>query len=146
MTARDARERTRFDAVEQVSGRRAGRDDDQPIARVERRALAGERDRRVAKRPKVSDPDQACYTGSGSVNQCPMLNAECSMPTRMPNAPVPDVGIEHCALSIVPCYCSRGGSRSERISAWARPSIISAPAAADEASHAAAALAFSMAS
>ena len=38
---------------QQMRGRGAGRNDDQPIARVERRALAGERDDRVTKRLEI---------------------------------------------------------------------------------------------
>src|SRR5688572_28036492 len=130
------RQRARLDAVAQVRGRHASRNDVHAITRVERRAVAGQTNGGVTERSQIPGADQPGYTGSWSFDQCPMLNAECSMLEKCPIA----LGIELCALSIVPCYCSLGGSRSDRISAWARPSIINAPAAADEASQAAAAL------
>jgi hypothetical protein len=55
-----ARARTRLHAVAQVSSRRASRKDNQTIARVERLPLAGESDGRLAKRAKVSNPNETC--------------------------------------------------------------------------------------
>ena len=94
------RERTRLNPVEQVSGCGASRNHDETIARVERRPFAGESNGRVAKRTEVSHPNEPCYTGSGSIYQCSRLKAECPMLHECPSY----VGIEQCALSIVPCY------------------------------------------
>ena len=70
MTAPDVRDRPRFDAVDEVRGRGAGRDEDQPVAGVERRALTRERDDGVSKRPEVWRAHEACRARCGSLNQC----------------------------------------------------------------------------
>jgi hypothetical protein len=54
----------------------ARRDDNKSVARLERRSFAGQRDRRIAKRAKVYDSDQARVARSGSLYQCSRLNAE----------------------------------------------------------------------
>src|SRR5215212_2146212 len=72
--------------------------DQEAVAGVERRPLDRQSERRLAKRLKISNADQACRAGGN--------------------------------------HCSFGGSVRASNSFWASDSIISAPAAADDASQA----------
>src|SRR5688572_29141909 len=87
-----------FDSANEMLGGSACRNDDEPVAGVERCPVQSEGDRRLAKRLETSDAYQACRAGSN--------------------------------------HCSFGGSVRARNSFCASDSIISAPAAADDASQA----------
>src|SRR5215510_9990839 len=109
-----------------MRGRCTRGDDDQAMAGVERGPLTGEGDDRFTKRMDIRDPYEAGRSRGG---QCSMVNGA-------PGVGAPALGFRLSAPKHY--FPSRGGSISSRISDCTRASIISAPAAAEDASHAAA--------
>jgi len=117
-----------FDRAKQERRGGTGRHDDDAIACVERRSVRGEADEGMSERLQIRNPNEADCTRSKDHG----YGLQATNSKRLVGSST--------------FYCSRGGVRRVVMSCWTRASIMSAPAADEDASHAAVASAREMAS